>query len=109
MLKNKTKDKIVSNEIILKEGLEKTLGLMLKKEPETILFKTRLGIHTFFVKFPIDVLVLDKNMRVRVLKEKLEPNRVMFWNLRFDTVIELPVGFINKSKTELNDLLEFDL
>ena len=109
MLKNKTKNTVVSKEIVIKKGLEKISGVMWTKKPESITFKTRFGIHTFFVRFPIDVLILDKNMKVRVLREKLEPNRIMLWDLRFDTVIELPVGFINRSKTELNDLLEFDL
>jgi hypothetical protein len=109
MLKNITKNRLISREIVFKKDFGKILGLIGKKEPEAIVFKTRFGIHTFFLNFPIDVLILDKKNRVKELKEGLSPSRVMFWNLKYDIVVELPQGLIKKSETKLGDLLEFDL
>lgn len=105
MLKNKTKKTIISENYLNKNALGKIKGLIGIKNPEVIIFKTRFGIHTFLLKFPIDVLILDKKNKVMKLKIKLMPNRVFFWSIKFDTVIEMPVGFIEKSKTEVGDKL----
>ena len=58
--------------------LAKTIGLVGKKTPEPILFKTRFGMHTFFLSFPIDVIVLNNKHVVVALKESLLPNRIFF-------------------------------
>jgi len=39
----------------------RTIGLIGHDNPEPIMFYTKFGIHTFGLKFPIDVLILDKN------------------------------------------------
>lgn len=89
--------------------MEKIFGLVGQKKPEAIIFFTRFGIHTFFMQFYIDVLILDKSKKVMSLKENLKPNRVFFWNPKYNTVLELPSGSIKKSKTQAGDLLEFSL
>ena len=76
---------------------QKARGLIGKNKPQALLIKTRFGIHTFGLKFPIDVLILDKNQRIVHLKENLQPNRIFVWLPIYDTVVELPTGFI-KSK-----------
>lgn len=109
MLKNITKNTSVSKNLVFKKGLGRIVGLMGKNEPEAIFLKTRFGIHTFFLKFPIDVLILDKKNRVKELKIGLKPSRVMFWNFKYDIVVELPNGSIKKSKTKIQDQLEISL
>lgn len=77
---------------------EKTLGLLRYKKPESLLLRTRFGIHTFGLTYPIDVLVLNKHHRVIALKERLKPNRVFFWNPKYNAVVELPQGTIAQKK-----------
>lgn len=84
--------------------LDKFLGLHRKSNPKILIFKTRFGIHTFFLKEAIDVIVLDSGSRV-VKKATLKPNKLFFWNPKYSTVIELPKGFIKKSKIKLRDKL----
>jgi len=108
VLKNKTKKTIISENYFNKNALGKIKGLIGIENPEVIIFKTRFGIHTFLLKLPIDVLILDKNNTVMKLKRQLSPNRIFFWNIKFDTVIELPKGFIEKSKTEIGDIIKFN-
>jgi uncharacterized protein len=107
MIKNVTKNTVLSQSFKEKKGMEKTLGLIGKKSAETLFFKTRFGIHTFFVKFPIGLIVLDKNNKVVYINKKIKPNRIVFWNLRYDKVIELSPEALEKSKTGLGDLLKF--
>ena len=70
------------------------------------MFKTRFGIHTFFLTKPIDVLVLDKKHVVQSIKEGLQPNKVFFWNPEYFWVLELPQETIKKSNTKVGDGLE---
>ena len=85
------------------KGIGKINGLIGAQKAYPISFKTRFGIHTFGLKFPIDLLILDKNNRVVVLKANLKPNRIFLWNPQFDSVIELPAGEINRLDLKIGE------
>ena len=87
--------------------LDKNLGLLKKSNPHSLLFKTRFGIHTFFLKESIDVVILDEGCKVVNIYENLKPNRIFFWNPIYDLVLELPKGTIRKSRTKAGDLIIF--
>ncbi len=82
---------------------QKTFGLIGKRKPYPFLLRTRYGIHTFGLFFPIDVLILDKNNMVVSMKKKLFPFSFFFYNPIFDTVVELPIGIIDSKKIKLGD------
>jgi uncharacterized membrane protein (UPF0127 family) len=63
------------------------------------------GIHTFFMKFPIDVVYMDKKMRVRKLRPHLGPWRLSIC-LSAYSVLELPAGTISSSGTARGDVLQ---
>lgn len=67
------------------------------------------GIHTFGMKFPIDVVVLDRHSVVLEAISALAPYRVTRVRLRGHSVLELPKGTLNKSCTEIGDQLEISL
>jgi hypothetical protein len=81
----------------LKSWREKIVGLIGKKKPESVFIRTRFGIHTFFLKFPIDVMILDSKNKV-VDSKTIKPNRTFFWNPIYDKVLELPEGTIEEKK-----------
>jgi uncharacterized membrane protein (UPF0127 family) len=81
--------------------LDKSLGLIGKTTPQPIFFKTRFGIHTLGLLFPIDVMILDDNFKVTKLKSGLKPNKIFLWNPKFENVLELPEGWIKKKKIKL--------
>src|SRR3954464_7830319 len=54
-------------------------------------------IHTFFMRFAIDVLFLDKELRVARVMEDLKPWRLSPWVLRARSVLELPGGSLRGS------------
>lgn len=69
------------------------LGLMFKKHIDyAVYFKTRLGIHTFFMLFPIDVVLLNEKREVVKIKENLKPWKVWLWSVNEYTVVEVPTG-----------------
>lgn len=50
------------------------------------------GIHTFGMRFPIDVVVLDRELRVVAFVSDLLPNRLTKVYRHAASVLELPAG-----------------
>lgn len=90
-------------------GINRIPGLITSKKAHPVYFKTRFGIHTFGLRFPIDVLILDKGNRVVRIRRDLKPYRIFLWNPAFDKVIELPAGEIQKKKIKLGNRLSLKL
>lgn len=65
------------------------------------------GIHTFGMKFPIDVLYLDRKKKVLKVRPHMAPRRISLC-LRAYSVLELPAGTIAAALTEPGDELEFE-
>jgi hypothetical protein len=73
-----------------------------------MLFHTHFGIHTFLMKYPIDVLVLDESKKIVKAKCSLKPNRLFFYNPKYSLVLELEKGYINKNRLRLGDKIELN-
>ena len=65
------------------------------------------AVHSFFMKFTIDVLYLDNKLRVRKVRPKLVPWRISACLLA-DSVLELPAGTIAATATERGDQLQIE-
>jgi len=65
-------------------------------------------IHTFFMKFPIDVLFLDADLTVRRVMEDLRPWRLSPWVLSARSVLELKGGVL-KGSVRVGDRIEMRL
>lgn len=108
MIKNVTKRTIIVEKFKFAESFsDRFLGLLKPSNPRALIFKTRFGIHTFFMKAPIDVLILDNKNKIVQIEKNLKPWRVYFWNPRFEKVIELPGASVGDSKTKIGDLISF--
>lgn len=80
---------------VYKTGLfSRTKGLIGENKASPIFLKTRFGLHTFGMKFAIDVVVLDENDTVVKIQKNLVPGRVFFWNPKWERILELPEGEI---------------
>jgi len=64
------------------------------------------GVHTFAMRFPIDVLYLDENRRVVRVEINLKPWRVAPLSLRTESVLELPGNTLGSSGTAVGDEIE---
>jgi hypothetical protein len=84
------------------------VGLIGEKNISPIYFTTRLGIHTFGVCNPIDVVLLKDNTIQRTILE-LAPNRIFLWGWQQYTVLELPQGTVMKYKLKIQDRIELTL
>jgi uncharacterized protein len=63
------------------------------------------AVHTFGMKFPIDVVFLDKTKRVVKVSPQLRRRRIAF-SLRAAYVLELPAGTIAETGTTKGDQLD---
>ncbi|HXE64666.1 MAG TPA: DUF192 domain-containing protein [Bryobacteraceae bacterium] len=65
------------------------------------------GVHTFFMKFALDLVYIDKKNVVRKVVGNVRPWRASFC-LMAHGVVELPVGTIEGSGTRKRDELVFE-
>jgi len=65
------------------------------------------SVHTFFMRFPIDLVYLDGHKRVRKVRAAVGPGRISFC-LTAQSVIELPAGTILQTQTQRGDSLAID-
>ena len=66
------------------------------------------SIHTLFMRFPIDVLFLDKAGRVKHLYHAMPPWRVSRIVVGSTRIVELPPGVLDATETEVGDELVFE-
>jgi len=67
------------------------------------------GIHTIGMKFPIDVVFLNRGNTVVGLVQGMAPCRLSSIHFSSYSVLELPTGTIRKSRTEVGDQFEISL
>ncbi|MGC9157640.1 MAG: DUF192 domain-containing protein [Terracidiphilus sp.] len=66
------------------------------------------AVHTFWMRFPIDLVYLDRGKRVKKLRSAVPPWRLSAC-LAAHSVLELPPGTILDTQTQPGDTLEFSL
>ncbi len=67
------------------------------------------GVHTFAMRFPIDVVYLDRARIVVHVEEELKPWRLAAVRIQATSVLELPIGTIRESQTALGDQVDIFL
>jgi uncharacterized membrane protein (UPF0127 family) len=63
------------------------------------------AVHTFFMKFSIDLVYLDRKKRVTKVAHRVKPWR-MSGSWRGYSVVELPAGVAEEAQTEKGDQIE---
>jgi hypothetical protein len=66
------------------------------------------SVHTFWMRFPIDVVFVDRQDRVVGLVNAMPPNRPYAGARRARRTIELPAGTIVRTQTVIGDQLSFE-
>ena len=107
---NTTKNTVIADRVaVANTPLSKMVGLLNRatlKKGEALVIPSCRAIHMFFMKFPIDAIFVDKENRVVGCVDGIRPFSLspVFWQASF--VIEVPVGTIGASRTEIGDLIE---
>lgn len=108
----------ISKNTILGERIEiadtfvkRFLGLMPRKtlnEGEGLVINPCNSIHMFFMSFPIDVLFIDKNNKIVHIEANFKPWRISKFVKGGKYVIELPVGVVKNTLTEVGDIVSLN-
>ncbi len=64
------------------------------------------AIHTFGMRFPIDVVFLDRDFIVKMAVKSVLPCRTVVSCLSAKSVIELPEGTIERTQVQIGDKIE---
>ena len=106
---NSTKDTSLGNQVSTADtGVTRLFGLLGKRKLEAgtgLLIVPSSGVHTFGMLFPIDIIALDRGMRVRGVWERVGAFRLAGLSWKTHSVLELPAGTIRESRTEVGDQL----
>ena len=107
---NVTRKTIIADRAkIADDFFSRMVGLLNRKalhSREALIITHCQSIHMFLMRFAIDAVFVDKTNQVAGLVEGIKPFRLspIFWSASF--VIELPVGTIKESRTQLRDIIE---
>ncbi|MCU0651423.1 MAG: DUF192 domain-containing protein [Candidatus Omnitrophica bacterium] len=106
---NQSKNTLLADKAVIAcTPLARMRGLLGRAElklGEALILKPCNSVHTFFMRFAIDVLFLDKNNRVNKIISVMKPFCISGIYLRSHSAIELPAGMIKSSLTTQGDTL----
>ncbi len=107
-LLEKNKQVIFTNLTKPKSFFKRNNGLMFKdrlKKDEALMITGCNCIHTFFMKFSIDVIYLNKNLEIKKIKKNIKPFRLTLpvWSAR--SVIECTTGNHKVNELQVGDRL----
>ena len=109
-IRNVTRATVIGTRIAVADtGFTRLIGLLGRRglEPDAGLWiRPSSGVHTFGMLFPIDVVALDRKLRVCAVWPKLRPWRISSVSWRIHSVIELPTGSIERANIQRGDQLE---
>jgi hypothetical protein len=110
-VRNRTRDTVLGDAIDVADTSEKRRVGLLKHErltPGTGLWINPCeSVHTFFMKFPIDLVYLDKKKKVKKVRHAVPAWRLSAC-LTAHSILELPAGTAKKTGTQAGDELVFD-
>lgn len=83
------------------------LGRPPLEEGEGLLLVSTQGVHMYGMRYPLDVLFLDRERRVVAAYRGLEPGARSRFHREARYALELPAGTIDRTGTEPGDPLEW--
>jgi uncharacterized protein len=64
------------------------------------------SVHTFFMKYDIDVIYLNKEMTIVEITHAMKPSKVGKLVKKAHSVIELPAGTVSATDTQVGHVLQ---
>lgn len=71
---------------------ERTLGLIDKSTDTPVYFSCAIGVHTWFMRYPIDLYILDHSGIVIEKVCNIQPYRIHIWGITTKEVLESRAG-----------------
>ena len=110
-MRNQTRDTVLGRSVDIADSSEKRRVGLLKHERlspgEGLWIIPCESVHTFFMKFPIDLVYLDKKRKVRKVRHRVPPWRLSMC-LTAHSILELPAGTAEQTGTLKGDVLTIE-
>lgn len=107
---NTTTGEVIADKVTIAQDFRsRSIGLLNRQslnENEALLIKPCTSIHTFFMKFPIDVLFLSKEGKVIKIEHSLKPWNLSGCLLGCFMVLEIQPGKLAKTAIKLGNSIE---
>jgi uncharacterized protein len=111
IVRNQTRDITLANQAIVADSSETRRTGLLKhtslEEGHGLWIVPCEAVHSFWMKFSIDVLYLDRSKKVRKIRHDMKPWKMSFC-LPAHSVLELPAGTALRTGTVPGDQLVFE-
>jgi uncharacterized membrane protein (UPF0127 family) len=108
-VRNTTRNTSLGQKVRVATSLvDRAIGLLLTPSlgPEEGLWISPCSsVHTFFMRYPIDVLFLDSKGTI-ISRQTLSPWRVSKWHPKSRGVLEFNTGVVDRTKTEIGDHID---
>jgi uncharacterized protein len=88
-----------------RDGLQPGAGMLFESGP----FPPFMWMHMFLMRFPIDIVFLDRNGRVLKINHHLKPWRVSSLVLGARKALELEAGAAAQSRTSEGDVIRLEM
>ncbi len=109
MLLNQSKNKIVAPKLRKATGLydrlKGLLGTTSLDESEALWINASNSAHTFFMNYPIDIVFIDRSLKVKKIYTNVRPWRLVGPVLSAYSMIEFAAGVTVKNQMEVGDQL----
>jgi uncharacterized protein len=109
---NRTRNTVLGDSIrVADTGLTRVVGLLGERAlavGDGLLIVPSQGVHTLGMAFAIDVVILDHEWTTLAIWPNMRPFRMTRVFFKAAAVLELPVGTVVASRTEVGDVLDFD-
>jgi len=109
---NLTKNTVLADNIVIANTpIKRLIGLLDRsdlKPSEALIIIPCNSIHTFFMRFTIDVLFIDKDNKIIKAISPLKPFRITNIYFGASSAIELPCQTIQSTSTQEGDCLLLD-
>lgn len=112
-VKNVTRNTIIASRSRIADSVVKrAVGLMFSKPTEAAMIlkfpkDVPISLHTYFVFFPIDILLVNNKLRVVEMISAMQPFTTYTAKSKASYVVELPAGTIKKTRTRVGDEIAF--
>jgi len=107
---NETKGTPLAHDVVVADRIFNRLkGLLGKKElkrGEALILKPCNSVHTFFMRFPIDVIFVGREDTIVGIQTDCKPWRLtpVYWRAHY--AIEFPAGTLLESRTAVGDRIQ---
>lgn len=105
------REELIASEVIKAESFfNKLFGLTVRRKLRTgegFYIENCSSIHTFWMRYSIDVIFLDKNNRVIAIYYNIRPFKITRFIRNSFSVLELNSGTIDKTTLSVGDIIMF--